>query len=106
MDGTRGDFLAGAGLAEEQDRRVGGCDLRDTSHDFAETRLGADNRAHDLLAVELGEQRPVVRFDHLRKSSELVQAVDRAERGAERIDEESEPLPVLLREATRSGDDD
>ncbi len=43
MDGARDDFLAGAGFAQNQDRRVGGRHLCDPRHHAAQAAVGADD---------------------------------------------------------------
>ena len=87
VDRARDHLLAGAGLAEDQHRRVGARDLLDALHHVAQAGGRADDGVADVLAVEAREQRAVVGLERLAQARELVQARVVLERDAERLEQ-------------------
>ena len=72
VDPRREDFLAGARLAEEQDRRIGGGDLLDQLHHPPRRRTLADRKARHLRLAHLAQDR-VLRLQLLFEASDFGQ---------------------------------
>ena len=73
MNGTSDHFLARPGLADDQHRRIGGCNLRHAVHDGPQARVLADDGIGHVLPIEPRQQRAFVGFEGLAQSCHLMQ---------------------------------
>ena len=98
MDGARRDFLARAGLAEQEHRHVRRRDQLDALHRRAQPRLGADDVLRQILAAQPREQRLAIGLGRLAQRVELRDPAVVLERDRERLRQRLRDLLVLALE--------